>query len=179
MFSSARHRSQGFSLIELLLVLGVLALLLVAMFVVYPSVRTEMRVGKEVSYITGAIAKFQSTFPNNRYAGVQNVWNTARAAKEPWAVSPNGWEESWAIVGANKPGSQPINCGSSTGSCSYLWVQLYMRGSQLNEAECLKLLSILSSRFDMPGFTNPGPSTFISQCDKTSSGPVYISFLTR
>lgn len=174
---SARRR-QGFSLIELLLVLGVLALLLVAMFVVYPSVRTEMRVGKEVSYISGAVAKFQSQFPNNRYGGVREVWNNAKTAQEPWAVSPNGWTSSWFIMEANKVGNSVQMCDPAVSRCTHLWIQLYYRQSELNEAECMKLLSILSSRFTMPNFTNPGPSTFITQCNKTD-GPVFISFMTQ
>jgi hypothetical protein len=48
----------------------------------------------------------------------------------------------------------------------------------MSEAECLKILSVLSSRFEMPGFTNPGPTTFINQCDK-ANGPLFISLLTQ
>jgi len=173
---SFARRRHGFSLIELLLVLGVVAVLLVAMFVVYPAVRTEIRAGKEVSYITGAVAKFQTQFPNNQYTGVQTVWNNARQAQEPWAVSPNGWTDSWSIQQAQKVGNLPQSCAS--GRCTHIWIQLYYRSSGMNEAECLKILSVLSSRFEMPGFTNPGPTTFINQCDK-ADGPVFISFLTQ
>jgi len=173
---SFARRRHGFSLIELLLVLGVVAVLLVAMFVVYPAVRTEIRVGKEISYITGAVAKFQTQFPNNRYNGVQAVWQKAREDQEPWAVSPNGWTESWGIQEAQKVGNLAQSC--SSGRCTHIWIQLYYRDSGINEAECLKILSVLSSRFEMPGFTNPGPTTFINQCNK-SGGPVFISFLTQ
>lgn len=47
-----RNTAKGFSLIELLLVLGVLAILLVAAFVVYPQVRDRNQANTEVSNLT-------------------------------------------------------------------------------------------------------------------------------
>ncbi len=172
-----RHQikgAQGFTLIELLLVLGVLALLLVAMFVIYPTVRTEMRANREVAFITGVLARFQTQFPQNSYRGVVNTWNAARGTQE-WATSPNGWN-NWTIVEAQKVGNYPQQC--SSGRCTHLWVQLYYRTSEMSQDECLKIMTKLGATLQMPGYTNPGPSTFISQCDK-DSGPLFISLLTQ
>ena len=47
--SFSRTRSAGFSLIELLLVLGIIAILLVAAFVVYPQVRDRNQANVEVT----------------------------------------------------------------------------------------------------------------------------------
>lgn len=58
-----RNTSKGFSLIELLLVLGVLAILLVAAFVVYPQVRDRNQANTEVSNLTSIKANI-----NNLYA---------------------------------------------------------------------------------------------------------------
>ena len=56
--------SQGFSLIELLLVLGVLAILLVAAFVVYPQVRARNQVNNEVQNLAAMKAGFLSLYAN-------------------------------------------------------------------------------------------------------------------
>ena len=56
--------SQGFSLIELLLVLGVLAILLVAALVVYPQVRARNQVNNEVQNLAAMKAGFLSLYAN-------------------------------------------------------------------------------------------------------------------
>lgn len=61
--SFPRNNKKGFSLVELLLVLGVLAVLLVAAFVVYPRVRDANRANTEVSNLTAIKASI-----NNLYA---------------------------------------------------------------------------------------------------------------
>ena len=58
-----RTKAKGFSLIELLLVLGVLAILLVAAFVVYPQVRDRNQANAEVANLTSIKANI-----NNLYA---------------------------------------------------------------------------------------------------------------
>lgn len=53
---------KGFSLIELLLVLGVLAILLIAAFVVYPQVRAQNLINKEIVGLNAAYAKLQNVY---------------------------------------------------------------------------------------------------------------------
>ena len=57
-----KKRATGFSLIELLLVLGVLAILLVAAFVVYPQVSHANRVNRELSNLSNIQANMRSMF---------------------------------------------------------------------------------------------------------------------
>lgn len=56
---------RGFSLIELLLVLGVLAVLLVAMFVVYPQVRASQQARREASNAIMLQAGLRSAFASS------------------------------------------------------------------------------------------------------------------
>lgn len=53
---------KGFSLIELLLVLGVLAILLIAAFIVYPQVRQQNLINKEIVALNAAYAKLQNVY---------------------------------------------------------------------------------------------------------------------
>lgn len=79
-----RNTSKGFSLIELLLVLGVLAILLVAAFVVYPQVRDRNQANTEVSNLTTIKAGI-----NNLYAAKGgNYTDLARGVANQARVFP-------------------------------------------------------------------------------------------
>jgi len=73
-------RNQGFSLIELLLVLGVLAILLVAAFVVYPQVRDRHQANAEAVNLASIKAAVINLYASKgSYAGLKNdVANQAR-----------------------------------------------------------------------------------------------------
>lgn len=72
---------KGFSLIELLLVLGVIALLLVAAFVVYPKVRLANQANTEVKNLTTVQAGLKALYAskNNNFSGL--TLDLARDAK--------------------------------------------------------------------------------------------------
>lgn len=55
-------RSRGFSLIELLLVLGVLAILLVAAFAIYPQVRDQNHANKELMNLSSIKASVENLY---------------------------------------------------------------------------------------------------------------------
>lgn len=76
-----RNTSKGFSLIELLLVLGVLAILLVAAFVVYPQVRDRNQANTEASNLTSVKAGINNLYAakGGNYTGLTTtVANQAR-----------------------------------------------------------------------------------------------------
>lgn len=68
-----RRPSLGFSLIELLLVLGVLAILLVAAFVVYPQVRDDSLAERTTKTTMSVAAGVESLFHNSSYSGLNNA----------------------------------------------------------------------------------------------------------
>lgn len=79
---SFNRNAKGFSLIELLLVLGVLAILLVAAFVVYPQVRDRNQANAEVANLTSIKANLNNLYAprGGNYAGLTTeVANQARA----------------------------------------------------------------------------------------------------
>lgn len=73
--------SRGFSLIELLLVLGIIAVLLVAAFVVYPQVRDRNQANKAITDMTTIRANVTNLYASRggRVTGLNN--HVARAAK--------------------------------------------------------------------------------------------------
>jgi hypothetical protein len=73
-------RQKGFSLIELLLVLGVLAILLVAAFVVYPQVRDRNRANTEAMNLASIKAAVLNLYASKGgFTGLKNdVANSAR-----------------------------------------------------------------------------------------------------
>lgn len=80
-FASTKN-NKGFSLIEMLLVLGVLAVLLVAAFVVYPRVRDASRANNEVANLTAIKASINNLYATKggNYSGLTTgVANQARA----------------------------------------------------------------------------------------------------
>lgn len=80
-FASSKNK-KGFSLIEMLLVLGVLAVLLVAAFVVYPRVRDASRANNEVANLTAIKASINNLYATKggNYTGLNTgVANQARA----------------------------------------------------------------------------------------------------
>lgn len=90
--SLSRHGSKrrGFSLIELLLVLGVLALLLVAAFVVYPQVSHANRVNKELSNLSNIQANMRSMFATVGTAYTKIPSATATATLNSARIFPSG-----------------------------------------------------------------------------------------
>ncbi|QWT22492.1 prepilin-type N-terminal cleavage/methylation domain-containing protein [Bacillus sp. NP157] len=69
-------RQAGVSLVELLLVLGVLTLLTIAAFIVYPYVRDGIRADHEATHLETITANFRSTyglFGPNPYHGISTA----------------------------------------------------------------------------------------------------------
>ena len=85
-------RRRGFSLIELLLVLGVIAILLVAAFVIYPRVRLANQVNSEVTNIAAIQANVRSMMAptNGQYSLVGSDSVTTTATMNNARVFPAG-----------------------------------------------------------------------------------------
>ncbi|MDV5293884.1 type 4 pilus major pilin [Klebsiella michiganensis] len=74
-----KHNKEGFSLLELLLVLGIVSALIISAFIIYPKVQTMYRVDKISKTILGAKSSIQELYQGKAYydKGVSNLRNIA------------------------------------------------------------------------------------------------------
>jgi len=88
---------RGFSLIEVLLALGVLALLLAAAFVIYPQVRDRALIKEEISNLQALTAGLHSHFPSGDYRGVTSAYVAKAGLLPPIYLRPdrNGLLNRW------------------------------------------------------------------------------------
>ena len=83
---------KAFSLVELLLVLGVMAVILVAAFVVYPRVKREIVINEEMTNLRMVSANIKSRFPLGNFYGLSNTYTReAKIAPTSWLDPENDW----------------------------------------------------------------------------------------
>ena len=114
-----RTKAKGFSLIELLLVLGVLAILLVAAFVVYPQVRDRNQANAEVANLTSIKASINNLYASRggNYAGLTTtVANQARAFPQ----SMNGGTYTGATITSAWGGTVAVAEGAAVAAAGGL-----------------------------------------------------------
>ena len=177
-------RKRGFSLVELLLVLGVMAVILIAAFVIYPRVRSDMKVKQEIEYVNKIEAQIKNNFASTgNYKQLSSMWQVAKQNEKEWTKSPNGW--NWSVVGYQE--GQGSACTTSSTACPYIWFQLGYRASLYgevpNEAECQKMLMALSTRMKIQNFSRNSvqfdPSSAVQICDRGGNDPIYLSFYSE
>lgn len=111
-----KYRNSGFSLVELLLVLAIVAALAVAAFVVYPKVQAAREVDQEAKVVSAAAAGIKAMFTNNDYRNV-SVEVASDAAifpeymKTPEGILVNRWGGEVTVVPSNGAGISVNNTG--------------------------------------------------------------------
>lgn len=113
-FNQARSQG-GFSLIELLLVLAIVAALAVAAFIVYPRVQAGRNATYEAQVLSAAQAGVKALFTTNNYAKLSTA-TAVNAAIFPanMNVSATAIENQWAgdvVVGHADPSTGAITQG--------------------------------------------------------------------
>jgi type II secretory pathway pseudopilin PulG len=72
-------KNQGFSLVEILLVIGIIIALAIAAFILYPRVQSSQQANAESQNITAILAQTKQVFSNGTYDDLTNdVANAAR-----------------------------------------------------------------------------------------------------
>ena len=116
-FKQARNQG-GFSLIELLLVLAIIAALAVAAFIVYPRVQAGRNATYESQVLSSAQAGVKALFTTNNYAKLSTASAiNAEIFPTNMNVSATAIENQWAgavVVGYADPDTGTITQGSST-----------------------------------------------------------------
>lgn len=108
-FNQARSQG-GFSLIELLLVLAIVAALAVAAFIVYPRVQAGRNAGYEAQVLSAAVAGAKAIFVSGNYTTLDNtVANNAELFPTSMINGADGivnqWEGAVVIEGTDAAGA--------------------------------------------------------------------------
>lgn len=141
-------KAKGFSLIELLLVLGVLAILLVAAFVVYPQVRDRNQANAEVSNLTAVKANITNLYASRggNYGGLTTtIANQARA----FPSSMNGGTFSGSTVTAAWGGAVAVGGAADPTTAVATGAREFgIRYTSVPAGVCLGLVSGAASNFN-------------------------------
>lgn len=143
------RKSQGFSLIELLLVLGVLAILLVAAFVVYPQVRDRNQANAEIQNLTAMKANLANLYASTggNYTGLNDLTVIRAKAVPATMISGNNLVSAWGkplMFGvSSSPSSDTTTPGRSFPAGRYYSV-IY---AEVPNRICLPLVSGMAGNY--------------------------------
>lgn len=151
--SFQRARAKGFSLIELLLVLGILAVFLITAFVFYPQVRDRNQANTEVANLTSIKANINNLYAakGGNYNGLTSpIANQARAY--PSSMNGGVFTSGATITSA---WGQPVVAEASTGTAPRTFTVTY---TAVPAGVCLGLVSGAAGNFQ--DITVGGSSVF-------------------
>lgn len=166
MIRFSRSPQRGFSLVELLLVLGVLAILLVAMFVVYPQVRASQQASREASHAIMLQAGIRSAFaPRSQYAalGAMNS-GQGEAFVNRSRIAPATMNDGDSSVNTLKSSWGPVLVHTNTGSYAgygpnRMFVIRYM---EVPRAACVDFVTNTISKFDVVRLNTTTDNTYMT-----------------
>ncbi|MGA3808945.1 type 4 pilus major pilin [Escherichia coli] len=148
-----KHNKEGFSLLELLLVLGIIAALVVAAFIVYPKVQASQRAQAESNNIAAIQAGVKALYTSaSSFTGLTN--SVAVQAK----IFPDN------MLSGSGSAAKPINAfkGNVTlaadktgpsGADGSAFIIIY---SNVPAAECTKIITAVAGNFYEAGVRNLG-----------------------
>lgn len=133
-------KNQGFSLIEILLVIGIIAVLAIAAFLVFPSVQASSRANTEQSNIMSTAAGVKNLY-SGRYgtAAAQDLTGQVNQARI-FPSSMNGGDYAAATV-INSSWGTPVTVTGNVGTFDIDY-------SGMSPAVCLKLVPGLLQNFE-------------------------------
>lgn len=171
MFNTNPMKQKGLSLVELLLVLGVIALIAIAAFIIYPSVQASTQSNTESSNITAVVAATKNLYGARGNYGTGNITGTlvqARAFPSTMVggiytastVPVNAWGASVTVAGAGTP----------------VGTQFAITYSDIPTEACIKFVSGVAANFDLVGTVAdpdaikaagqaPDPAAIVTACN--------------
>lgn len=137
------HQSKGFSLIELLLVLAIVAALAVAAFVVYPRVQAGRNAAFEAQILTSVQATARALFTRGDYRSIYGTQET-RALLFPEHMFVGGvLQNQWGGGAAIGPSTHEGNDAGAVSRALYFRI-VY---SQVPTDVCIRLAGAVSNHF--------------------------------
>jgi len=184
---SIQRNQGGFSLVEILLVLGIIAILAIAAFIIFPQVQASNRANTEQSNITTITAGVKNLYGATReYGGLSaTVVNRARIAPP----SMNGGAFATATT-LSSSWSGDVQVGPSTingdlGNAPFRYFKL--RYLAMPTEVCTKLVPGLAQNFEhvivgatdvKTASTQPVAGTIVTACQGTN-GVVDVQFVAN
>jgi prepilin-type N-terminal cleavage/methylation domain-containing protein len=173
----------GFTLIEILLVIGVIAILAIAAFVIFPQVQTSSRANTEREHITAITAGIKQIYGTSSYNGLNNdTVNMARVF--PADMNDNNYSAGQAIK-AIWSGTVDVSPGSGVNPKTFI-----ITYRAVPSAICTKLATSIVQSFekvsvgatvvktvlDVPAI-KPDPAVIVTACASASSIDVSVETL--
>lgn len=135
---------KGYSLLELVLVLGIIAALIVGAFIVYPKVSSSMKVNKEIKNMTFVINGLV-----NLYNGKSDLTGISTIVAINAKLVPNDMIIPGNSVSLRNTWGGIVSIGASgsgTGT-STLWHSLNVNESYIPSADCVKFGKAIYDQF--------------------------------
>ena len=173
---SIQRNQGGFSLVEILLVLGIIAILAIAAFIIFPQVQASNRANTELSNITTVTAGTKNLFGSTRnYAPATNtILNQARVF--PSSMNANVFTggtitSSWGGA-VSVTGSTAVGVADAVGPTTFFRIVYSAVPSEI----CSKLVPGLVTNFqavyvdvgNTPTVTATTPAAIVTACSAGS-----------
>lgn len=177
-------RNGGFSLIELLLVIGFISGALVLAFVTYPKVQAQNRANVENQHITIMASGIKNLFSTAQNFGSIN--NTMLIAAN---VIPDDMTKEGAVISNTWGGGVVITTDIDSGSATNKKLRYQITYDGIPSVECTKIATGVSSNFlvaligttkimdriaNANGVTQIDPGTVITACSAAASNTIKL-----
>ncbi|HBE6091367.1 TPA: prepilin-type N-terminal cleavage/methylation domain-containing protein [Escherichia coli] len=136
-----KHNKEGFSLLELLLVLGIVSALIISAFIIYPKVQTMYRVDKISKIILGAKSSIQELYQGKAY------YDTEFSKLRKIAFPADTYTKSNGVPRNDYGGMYNITGQFSISSGGYGYSGFSINVTSVPSADCQKIISNVYTSF--------------------------------
>lgn len=143
---SKPKNNRGFSLVEILIVLGVLAIMMVAAFLIYPKISVARDAERQATNLRVIHATISQVFPNHSLFGL-----TTESLISSGILSEETLTSPWGVIGFH-PTKDGHACTSAAGCTGFS-----LRYDNLEAAQCVALAQAVApyvNKLRVQGTTN-------------------------
>lgn len=170
------NKQRGFSLVEILLVLGIIALLAIAAFIIFPQVQAANRANTEQANITTMAAGIKNLYGSTRnYAGV-----TPRILVQARIAPTSMYANNTAATTLTSAWSGDVSVGP-TGTNNSQFIITY---AGVPTEVCTRLVPGLLSNFQTvtvgsTAVSAQNPTAVVTACAPTNASSVSVAFTSN